>query len=552
MDSSVSARTSTTAVLPDEKKFEQHERLYASQSEPMHTNRLINEKSPYLLQHAHNPVDWYPWGDEAIEKAKAENKVIFLSVGYSTCHWCHVMEKESFENPEVAAIMNRHFVNIKVDREERPDIDKIYMQFVLMVSGSGGWPMSVWLTPDLAPITAGTYFPPKDRWGMPGFSSILEKIAEMWRDKRDELMERGKKIVDLMEKGGKDEDEGATSSEPLNPDDFYANVEDRFDEIVKIYKRNIDDVWGGFGGQTKFPEVSKLNLAFHGQIHKPDSEMGKFALLTLKNIANGGIHDHIFGGFCRYSVDRQWHVPHFEKMLYDQGQLLTAYVNAYKLTRDPFYLDVADKIYEYLITDLRHPNGAFFSGEDADSYRQDGDADKIEGAFYAWTHDEVQTLFTENTEQFLDSGRALDIYCYYYGITEEGNVQPSSDPHGHLLGRNILRIRTTITETAKRYGVDPDLVKSILKKGNKILYTERCKRPRPHLDTKIITAWNGLALSGISKLATVRDAPRRNEYIETAKQLIQFLQKYSYRNDGKTLIRSCYGEGVNNDSLHIL
>lgn len=550
LDTSVSARTSTTAVLPDEKNLEQHERLYASTTEPMHTNRLINEKSPYLLQHAHNPVDWYPWGEEAIQKAKTENKVIFLSVGYSTCHWCHVMEKESFENPDVAAVMNRHFVNIKVDREERPDIDKIYMQFVLMVSGSGGWPMSVWLTPDLAPITAGTYFPPKDRWGMSGFTTVLEKIAGMWQEKRDELTARGQKIVDLMAQGAHDDEE--TSAHATEANAFYMNVDQRFQEIVKIYNQNMDDIWGGFGGQTKFPEVSKLNLAFHAQIHDPNSDMSKYALLTLKNIANGGIHDHIFGGFCRYSVDRQWHVPHFEKMLYDQGQLLTAYVNAYKLTRDSFYLDVADKIYEYLITDLRHPKGGFFSGEDADSYREEGDAEKIEGAFYAWTRDEVQTLFTDNTDQFVDSGRAFEIYCHYYGITEEGNVQPASDPHGHLLGRNILRVRTTIEEVTKRFDVDSELVKSILQKGNKILHTERCKRPRPHLDTKIITAWNGLALSGISTLATVKDAPRRMEYIETAKQLVQFLRKYSYREDSNTLIRSCYGKGVNDESLSML
>ncbi|XP_055311855.1 spermatogenesis-associated protein 20 isoform X2 [Sitodiplosis mosellana] len=548
LDSSMSARTSTTAVLPDERKLEQHERLYASKPEQMNTNRLVGEKSPYLLQHAHNPVDWYPWGDEAIEKAKAENKVIFLSVGYSTCHWCHVMEKESFENPEVAAIMNRHFVNIKVDREERPDIDKIYMQFVLMVSGSGGWPMSVWLTPDLTPITAGTYFPPKDRWGMSGFVTVLEKIAEMWREKGDELVLRGHKIIDLIDKSAK----GGESSEQPSQEDFYSNTEQRFNEIVKIYDQNIDNVWGGFGGQTKFPEVSKLNLAFHAHVHKPESDMARHALMTLKNIANGGIHDHVYGGFCRYSVDRQWHVPHFEKMLYDQGQLLTAYVNAYKMTKDPFYLDVADKIYEYLVTDLRHPNGGFFSGEDADSYRQHGDEEKVEGAFYAWTQDEVQMLFSENSEQFSDAAKALDIYCHFYGITDEGNVQPSSDPHGHLLGRNILRVRTSIEETARKHGVDTELVKDTLQKGNKILYIERCKRPRPHLDTKIITAWNGLALSGLSALATIKDAPRRKEYIETAQALVNFLRKYSFRENEKTLIRSCYGEGVKDATLSLL
>lgn len=250
--------------------------------------------------------------------------------------------------------------------------------------------------------------------------------------------------------------------------------------------------------------------------------------------------------------DRKWHVPHFEKMLYDQGQLLTAYVNAHKVTKNPFYLDVADKIYEYLITDLRHPKGGFFSGEDADSYREHGDAEKVEGAFYAWTQDEVQMLFTENAAQFSNAATALDIYCHYYGITDEGNVQPHSDPHGHLLGRNILRVRTNISETAKKYDVDEELVKDVLQKGNKILHTERCKRPRPHLDTKIITAWNGLALSGISALSTINDTQRREEYIKTAKDLVKFLREYSYRPNEKTLIRSCYGEGVKEETLSIL
>lgn len=239
-------------------------------------------------------------------------------------------------------------------------------------------------------------------------------------------------------------------------------------------------------------------------------------------------------------------------MLYDQGQLLTSFAIAYKTTKDPFYLDVADKMYEYLITDLRHPLGGFFSGEDADSYRQQGDAEKIEGAFYAWTLDEVQALFNENSEQFSDTGHALDIYCHYYGITEEGNVQPSSDPHGHLLGRNILRVRTTLEETTRKFAVEKDLIKSILQKGNKILHIERCKRPRPHLDTKIITAWNGLVLSGISTLATIKDAPRRNEYVQTARELVSFLRKYSFKEDEKTLIRSCYGEGANDPALSFL
>lgn len=508
----------------------------SSSAAELKVNRLINEKSPYLLQHAHNPVDWYPWGPEAIQKAKQENKVIFLSVGYSTCHWCHVMEKESFENDEVAAVMNQHFVNIKVDREERPDIDKIYMQFVLMINTSGGWPMSVWLTPDLTPITAGTYFPPKDRWGMPGFVTVLQKISEQWNSNQSELLATGHKIISIMEKSMHESAEGEEGG---------LNVEEKFEEAVKIYKRNIDGIWGGFGSHTKFPEVSKLNLAFHAQIHKSDSGMSDVALETLKHIANGGIHDHVFGGFARYAVDRQWHVPHFEKMLYDQGQLLMAYSNAYKLTKDSFYLDVCDGIFRYLCSDLRHPNGGFFSGEDADSYKNFGDKEKIEGAFYAWSQGQINELFDENKDRFpKEVSGALDIFCHYYGIAETGNVEPSSDPHGHLLAQNILRVRTTLHETAKRFNTDIETVKTILRTGNEVLHVERSKRPRPHLDTKIITAWNGLVLSGLSRLTCIKDAPKRKEYLKVAGELVQFLKLNAYDEERKTLIRSCYGEGT--------
>lgn len=507
---------------------------------PQHTNRLANEKSPYLLQHAHNPVDWYPWGPEAIQKAKDENKVIFLSVGYSTCHWCHVMEKESFENDDVAAVMNQHFVNIKVDREERPDIDKIYMQFLLMISNSGGWPMSVWLTPDLTPITAGTYFPPADRWGMPGFITVLRKIANQWSSNRDDLLSTGHKIIGIMEKSQREAaSEGGVDG---------LNVEEKFLEAVKIYKRNVDSIWGGFGSHTKFPEVSKLNFALHAQIHKPDSGMADVTIETLKHIANGGIHDHVFGGFARYSVDRQWHVPHFEKMLYDQGQLLMAFSNAYKLTKQQIHLDVCDGIVRYLCSDLRHPNGGFFSGEDADSYPKFGDKEKIEGAFYAWSYNEVATLFNASLPQFApDTDCPFDIYCYYYGITETGNVEPSSDPHGHLLAQNILRVRTTVHATAKQFSTNIETVKKILQIGNDILHTERSKRPRPHLDTKIVTAWNGLVLSGLSKLSCIKDAPNRKEYLKVAEELVKFLKANAYNEQEKTLIRTCYGVGTESD-----
>lgn len=506
---------------------------------PQHTNRLINEKSPYLLQHAHNPVDWYPWGPEAIQKAKDENKVIFLSVGYSTCHWCHVMEHESFENAEVAAVMNEHFVNIKVDREERPDIDKIYMQFLLMISHSGGWPMSVWLTPDLTPITAGTYFPPKDRWGMPGFVTVLRKLAAQWSTDRDELLKTGSKVIAIMEK---------SQRESGDNDDTTLNVEEKFAEAVKIYKRNVDSVWGGFGSHTKFPEVSKLNFALHAQVHQPDSGMANVTLETLKHIANGGIHDHVFGGFARYAVDRQWHVPHFEKMLYDQGQLLMAFSNAHKMTEDAAYLEVCDGIFRYLCADLRHPHGGFFSGEDADSYPLHGDKEKIEGAFYAWTQEEVRHLLDDAVEQLPSGVDSFGVYCYYYGIEEEGNVLASSDPHGHLTGKNIFRVRTTPEATAKQFNTDVDTVKAILRIGNAALHVERSKRPRPHLDTKIITAWNGLVLSGLSKLACIKNAPNRKAYLKVAGELVQFLKANAYDDTEKTLIRSCYGEGTDSNA----
>lgn len=514
-----------------------------------HTNRLADEKSPYLLQHAHNPVDWYPWGSEAIEKARRENKVIFLSVGYSTCHWCHVMEKESFENPDVAALMNRHYVNIKVDREERPDIDKIYMQFLLMLNNSGGWPMSVWLTPDLTPITAGTYFPPTDRYGVPGFVTVLEKIAELWCLKGNELTVSGLKIVDLLEKSSND----ATNIETGTA---YATdiIEHRLDEAIRIYKQNSDDLWGGFGTAPKFPEVSKLNLAFHLQTYRPDSEMVEVALKTLNHIADGGIHDHVFGGFCRYSVDRQWHIPHFEKMLYDQGQLLTAYSIAYKMTRDELHLDVCDRIFQYLQTDLRHPNGGYFSGEDADSSRKYGDIEKVEGAFYAWTQDEIKDAFAKAQDQFsseLTPSLPIEVYCYYYGIDATGNVPLSKDPHGHLVGRNILHVQSNVSSVAKKFNMTEHLVKSIIKTGNHVLYEERNKRPRPQLDTKIVTAWNGLVLSGLSSLANISNAPKRQAYLQAARELVDFLQNNSFNKQTMTLIRSCYGEGVGNEEIYV-
>src|SRR5438067_3855391 len=365
-----------------------------------HTNRLAHEKSPYLLQHAHNPVDWYPWGEEAFAKARHENKPIFLSIGYSTCHWCHVMAHESFENEEVGAIMNRDFVNIKVDREERPDVDRVYMTFVQATTGGGGWPMSVWLTPDLKPFVGGTYFPPEDRYGQPGFKKVLERVATAWKENHANIVEQGDKIVEALR-----ESQGAAKPEA----EIDAAV---LEAAYKQLDRNYDPKEGGFGNAPKFPRPVTLNFLTRLYARDPKSGDGKqaleMALFTLRKMAAGGIHDHIGGGFHRYSVDRYWHVPHFEKMLYDQAQLAAAYLDAFQITKDPHLNPLpgqgeevakrqvrvefeggARDILDYVARDLTSKEGGIFSAEDADSLFEHGKPEHGEGAFYSWTEKQM-------------------------------------------------------------------------------------------------------------------------------------------------------------------
>lgn len=513
---------------------------------PTYCNRLINEKSPYLLQHAHNPVDWYPWGEEALSRAKRENKLIFLSIGYSTCHWCHVMEQESFEDEETAKIMNEKYVCVKVDREERPEIDKLYMTFILLINGSGGWPLSIFLTPDLAPVTGGTYFPKVDRWGIPGFKTILAKVANKWETSRDDLTETGLSVIEAIKKSVSQK-----RADGDHDDHPGMSLEDKFNQAVKIYRKNMDAEWGGAGKSgPKFPEVSKINFLFHAFLHTKDKEILDLVLNTLDKIANGGIHDHVFGGFARYSVDRKWHVPHFEKMLYDQGQLLMAYSNAYKITRCKKYLNIADKIFKYITKDLYHPGGGFFAGEDADSLPSHDAEKKIEGAFYAWDYIEIEKLFHDNADKFsieMQSLKPFDIFCHHYDIEESGNVEPQSDPHGHLLGKNILFVSGSLEKTSNKFGTNPDTVAAILEIGNEILHNERQTRPRPHLDRKIITSWNGLVLSGISKLACSSDAPNRLEYLKVAKRLIDFVRTNLYDGEMRKFMRACYVEPESNE-----
>jgi len=486
-----------------------------------YTNRLIHEKSPYLLQHAHNPVDWYPWGKEAFDKARRENKPIFLSVGYSTCHWCHVMERESFENPEIAKLMNDNFVSIKVDREERPDIDQVYMTFVQATTGSGGWPMSVWLTPNLKPIVGGTYFPPEDKWGQPGLKNVLTKIANAWMTDRERIVASSDKIISRLQNAI----EVAGSAEKIS-DSVARKAYDQF-------ASNFDAKFGGFGGAPKFPRPVTFNFLYDFYGADPSSKEGKRALemslLTLRKITEGGIHDHIGGGFHRYATDKFWHVPHFEKMLYDQAQLAIAYLNAYQITRGPLFEKTARDILDYVRRDMTDKEGGFYSAEDADSLLEHGKSDHAEGAFYVWTKDEIDKL--------LGAERAK-IFDYHYGVEAGGNAP--EDPQGEFKSKNILIQRHDIGDTAKKFGLTKEKTEQLLGKSRNLLFEARVKRPRPHLDDKVVTAWNGLMISAFARAYQVLDDPA---YLQVANKAADFIHQKLYRADTNTLLRS-YRQGA--------
>jgi uncharacterized protein len=484
-------------------------------------NRLSREKSPYLLQHAHNPVDWLPWGEEAFAKARGENKPIFLSIGYSTCHWCHVMAHESFESAEVAAIMNREFVNIKVDREERPDVDRVYMTFVQATTGGGGWPMSVWLTPELKPFVGGTYFPPEDRYGQPGFSKVLERIAAAWKKDHEKIAEQGTKIIAALAQAA----EGGAEAAQLGS----ATLEAAYQQIARSY----DAHEGGFGTAPKFPRPVTLNFLFRIHARARESASGRHALemnlFTLRKMAAGGMHDHLGGGFHRYSVDAFWHVPHFEKMLYDQAQLAVAYLEAFQITRDPLFEEVARDTLDYVRRDMTAKEGGFFSAEDADSEIPGSPGQKREGAFYVWTKEEVETA--------LDS--VAEIFNYHYGIQPDGNVPPAADPHAEFTGKSILIELQTVPATAKHFKKDEASVRSLLAEARATLLALREKRPRPHLDDKIITAWNGLMISAFARGAQVLGD---RAYLEAATRAATFVRAQLYDEARKVLVRN-YREG---------
>ncbi len=475
----------------------------------MHTNALIHEKSPYLRQHAHNPVEWMPWGEAAFEKARKDDKPIFLSIGYSTCHWCHVMAHESFEDQQVADILNREFVPIKLDREERPDVDRIYMLFVQASTGSGGWPMSVWLTPDLKPFFGGTYFPPDSRYGRPGFRELLEHLARAWKQERDRVDASSENVAEQLRAM-------ASAAKAAGEPD-----RELFGSAFWQFRRAFDAKWGGFGGAPKFPRPVVLNYLLRYYAAEKNEEALDMVAQTLPQMAAGGMHDQLGGGFHRYSVDERWFVPHFEKMLYDQAQLAVSYLEAYQITRDERFAEVARGIFTYVLRDLTDQDGGFYSAEDADSPDPENPSHSGEGAFYIWRKSEIDTLLGEQDSK---------LFCTRFGVERDGNVE--HDPQGEFTGRNILYEAAPEQETEHE----------TLQRAKETLFQARSKRPRPHLDRKILTSWNGLMISALAKGYIVLDDAR---YLEAAKRAASFLLSRMYDpGSGRLLRRFCDGEAA--------
>ncbi|MBW8781183.1 MAG: thioredoxin domain-containing protein [Verrucomicrobia bacterium] len=498
-------------------------------------NRLAAEKSPYLLQHADNPVDWHPWGEAAFARARTEQKPIFLSIGYSTCHWCHVMAHESFENPEIAALLNAHFVPVKVDREERPDVDKVYMAYVQAMTGHGGWPLSAWLTPDLKPFFGGTYFPPEDRHGRAGFPSLLRTIAAGWEKDRDKLLAEADRVIAVLTENAKAAAPGAAGGVP----DLHDTGGAAFEQCFAYFNENFDAQNGGFGGAPKFPRASNLNFLFRAAaIQGVTSEAGReavqMAAATLQKMAAGGIHDHVGGGFHRYSVDDAWFVPHFEKMLYDQGQIAINYLDAHLATGDERFAWLARDIFDYTLRDLAAPAGAFYSAEDADSLLEHGKPEHAEGAFYVWTRAEIEAALKADAAFF----------CDHFGIRAEGNVPSHLDPQGEFSGKNILKQQRPLGETAAAHGLVPESAVETLVAALEKLRAIRSQRPRPHLDDKIITAWNGLMISALARGAVSTAAclaDKREFYRDAAVRAAGFVRRELY-DEARGVLYRCHRE----------
>ena len=461
-------------------------------------NRLIGEKSPYLLQHAFNPVDWRPWGEEAFAAARRENKPIFLSIGYSTCHWCHVMEHESFEDETLAAILNRDFIPIKVDREERPDLDAVYMAVTQAMSGGGGWPMSVFLTPERVPFYAGTYFPPQASFGRPGFAELLAAIHAAWQNDQASLVRQGEALVRHLTPGPSDTKE-------------QGMVDDRLaDQAAKQLTKGYDPVNGGFGGAPKFPRPAALRFLWRYAQRVGDGSIRDMVTHTLRQMAAGGIHDQLGGGFHRYAVDAAWRLPHFEKMLPDQAQLAVLFLEASQLSHDPLFREVAAKTLDYALRSLRDGGGGFASAEDADSPRPEDRTTKGEGAYYLWTAGELGTLL---------GSEASPLIGYRFGVLEQGNAL--ADPHGDFRGKNILYLAHGVKEMADYFAIDEAKAQGVVDQATSKLLTARDSRPRPHLDDKVLTSWNGLMLSALAKGSLVLGQPR---YLQAAQEVATFIR----------------------------
>ncbi|PLS77305.1 MAG: thioredoxin domain-containing protein [Chloroflexi bacterium] len=446
-----------------------------------HTNRLIDETSPYLLQHAHNPVDWYPWGSEALERARAEDKPILLSVGYSACHWCHVMERESFEDEDTAALMNEHFVNIKVDREERPDIDAIYMQAVQAMTQHGGWPMTVFLTPQGEPFYGGTYFPPEPRYGMPSFQQLLSAMSDTWRNRRDDVLTSARELTEHL-----------VTAEQLKAGAGGLN-ERLLDQAASSIQQRFDPRYGGWGKAPKFPAPQTIDFLLRQYQRKGDETVRQQAEYTLLRMAHGGMYDQLGGGFHRYSVDEKWLVPHFEKMLYDNGQLARTYLHAYQLTGNTEYRRIVEETLDYIMREMTAPEGGYYAAQDADS-------EGVEGKFFVWTAAEVRQALGEDA----------NLFAQIYDVTTRGNWEHT----------NILHLPRPIEDIARVTGQPVERLREVVERGKRTLFALREQRVHPQRDDKVLTNWNGLMLAAMADAGRVLD---RQDYLESAQHNAEFV-----------------------------
>jgi uncharacterized protein len=469
-------------------------------------NRLIHESSPYLLQHAYNPVDWYPWGQEALSRAKSEDKPIFLSIGYSACHWCHVMAHESFENENTAKMMNTNFINIKVDREERPDIDDIYQRVCQLATGNGGWPLSVFLTPDQKPYYVGTYFPADGRYGMPSFGSVLNQMSESYQTSKQQVDSAASEFMRSLSSIAMDIEEQGQHM------DIDRSV---LDEAGVGLLHMADPAYGGFGHAPKFPNISNLLFMLRYYDISKISRFRDFVMFTADKMAAGGIHDQLGGGFSRYSTDQKWLVPHFEKMLYDNALLTQLYAELYQISGMESYMQIVESTLEFVIREMTSPEGGFYSAQDADS---DGE----EGKFYVWSRREIV--------QSLGDATIADIFCDYFGITDGGNFE----------GKNILSIVTSLKSLSQKYGIDPNSIEQIIKNARKKLFEFRDRRTRPGTDDKILTSWNGLMISGFAKGYRITN---NKKYLDYALKAINFIET-KIAVGGEARLRRTFKNGV--------